>query len=114
MNKILVTGLILKLKKNVFFSEFVTEDGLPVTNNNNLPTLDNRESEVSSTTNRPTCAASKTVVQGYSTVCQGNLIFSEDFDKTKLEDLKNWDAEIMFPRGPVSIYKTLFNTNNAK
>ncbi|CAH2090809.1 unnamed protein product [Euphydryas editha] len=79
-------------------TEFVTEDGTPV--NNGDVTIDMRGPETISTTNRPTCYASKTVVQGFNTVCQGELIFSEEFNKPKLEDLKNWDPEIMFPREP--------------
>ncbi|XP_026734114.1 beta-1,3-glucan-binding protein-like [Trichoplusia ni] len=46
------------------------------------------------------CQVSKTVVQGETSVCEGNLIFNEEFEKTSLRDLSKWNAEIMFPREP--------------
>lgn len=49
------------------------------------------------------CQVSKTVVQGETSVCEGNLIFNEEFVKTSLRDLSKWNAEIMFPREPVGL-----------
>ncbi|XP_026734113.1 beta-1,3-glucan-binding protein-like [Trichoplusia ni] len=46
------------------------------------------------------CEVSKTVVQGENSVCEGSLIFNEDFDTTGLRSLSKWNAEIMFPTEP--------------
>lgn len=44
---------------------------------------------------------SRTLVQGKSSVCQGELIFSENFDTTNLKDLARWTPEVKFPQEPV-------------
>ncbi|CAH0398896.1 unnamed protein product [Chilo suppressalis] len=48
----------------------------------------------------PACQTSQTVVQGRNSVCKGDLLFSEEFEKNSLNDLTNWDAEIRFPEQP--------------
>ncbi|XP_052741807.1 beta-1,3-glucan-binding protein-like [Bicyclus anynana] len=83
-------------------TEFVNEDGTPV-DPNNLP-----EPEVTSAPGPnpppynppPVCQKSITEVQGLRSVCQGALIFTEDFNKPNLDKLNQWDAEVMLPRGP--------------
>ncbi|XP_026734112.1 beta-1,3-glucan-binding protein-like [Trichoplusia ni] len=46
------------------------------------------------------CQPSPTFVMGKNQVCKGSLIFSEDFDRTELKDLTNWQAEVRFPEQP--------------
>ncbi|XP_028179419.1 beta-1,3-glucan-binding protein-like [Ostrinia furnacalis] len=46
------------------------------------------------------CPKSVTVVQGRNSVCINELIFSEEFDKSSIKDLNNWDEEIRFPLQP--------------
>ena len=57
--------------------------------------------------NRPVCLNSQTVVQGIRGVCQGTLIFSEDFNKPDIKSLSNWEPENMFPQEPVSYFEFL-------
>nr|AXS59132.1 glucan-binding protein 3 [Leguminivora glycinivorella] len=47
----------------------------------------------------PTCKPSPTVVLG-KTVCKGEVIFSEEFDKSAVKDLKLWEGENKFPDEP--------------
>ncbi|XP_026494141.2 beta-1,3-glucan-binding protein-like [Vanessa tameamea] len=49
---------------------------------------------------RPKCDISETVVQGLREVCQGALLFSEDFNQQNIKELINWDPEVMFPQEP--------------
>ncbi|KAL0822263.1 hypothetical protein ABMA28_004385 [Loxostege sticticalis] len=48
----------------------------------------------------PKCDSSETVVQGRNAICKGALIFSEEFDKSALKELNNWDVEVKFPEQP--------------
>ncbi|XP_026744981.1 beta-1,3-glucan-binding protein-like [Trichoplusia ni] len=52
------------------------------------------------TVTESSCRESKTVVRGEKSVCEGSMIFQEEFEKTSLSDLCNWYSEIMFPREP--------------
>ncbi|XP_068618729.1 beta-1,3-glucan-binding protein-like [Battus philenor] len=52
------------------------------------------------TTVTTSCPRSQTVVFGKTTVCQGELIFVEEFDKNSIKDLDNWNPEVQFPREP--------------
>ncbi|CAB3247824.1 unnamed protein product [Arctia plantaginis] len=84
---------------------FVDEEGKPVdTKNPPAPT-----SSTSTSTERPLipdtypvpdCMPSRTLVQGKSSVCQGQLIFSEEFETTNLKDLARWTPEVKFPQEP--------------
>lgn len=88
---------------------FVNEDGTPV-DPDNLPdpgpTPDLGPGPAPWTTNTPpvVCQKSQTEVQGLRSVCQGALIFTEDFNKANLDKLNQWDPEVMLPRGPVNGY----------
>lgn len=62
--------------------------------------------------NRPVCLNSQTVVQGIRGVCQGTLIFSEDFNKPDIKSLSNWEPENMFPQEPVSYFNFLIFGEN--
>ncbi|XP_075978716.1 beta-1,3-glucan-binding protein-like [Anticarsia gemmatalis] len=47
----------------------------------------------------PGCLVSKTKVPGKD-VCQGELIFGEEFDISNLKDLSRWVPEVKFPQEP--------------
>ncbi|XP_034831387.1 LOW QUALITY PROTEIN: beta-1,3-glucan-binding protein-like [Maniola hyperantus] len=79
-------------------TEFVSEDGTRV-DPASVPEPDPEPASTYTYQSQP-CRKSETEVLGLSSVCQGALIFSEDFSKPKLDDLNQWDAEYKFPRGP--------------
>ncbi|XP_068618307.1 beta-1,3-glucan-binding protein-like [Battus philenor] len=83
-------------------TEFVNEDGTPVNiqeavtpdvNTRFLPTTPSP----SASTN---CPESPTAVLGRTKICQGELIFAEEFDRNSIEALVNWDVEVKFPQEP--------------
>nr|XP_034831536.1 uncharacterized protein LOC117988493 [Maniola hyperantus] len=81
---------------------FVNEDGTPV-DSENLPDPEPTPAPGPDPTPYnppPVCQKSQTAVQGLKSVCQGALIFTEDFNKPNLDKLNQWDAEVMLPRGP--------------
>ncbi|CAH0730014.1 unnamed protein product, partial [Brenthis ino] len=83
-------------------TEFVDEEGKPV-DGNVIPIETPRPGPGPTSapvTQVPNCLRSQTSVQGLQGVCQGSLIFSEDFSKPDLKSLSNWEAENMFPQEP--------------
>ncbi|CAH2237567.1 jg9820 [Pararge aegeria aegeria] len=81
---------------------FVNEDGTPV-DPENLPDPEPTPAPGPNPvpfTPPVTCQKSQTEVQGLRSVCQGVLIFTEDFNKPNMDKLTQWDAEVMLPRGP--------------
>ncbi|XP_060802616.1 uncharacterized protein LOC106133430 [Amyelois transitella] len=85
-------------------TEFVNEDGTPAdTSLEPTPAPINRPNQPNPPqTPRPDppCAVSTTMVEGRKSVCQGTLLFSEEFEKPSLKELTNWEAEIKFPEEP--------------
>nr|ACI32827.1 beta-1,3-glucan recognition protein 2b [Helicoverpa armigera] len=48
----------------------------------------------------PDCKLSKTMVVGLGNICAETLIFNEEFTKTKLGELTQWESLIQFPDEP--------------
>lgn len=91
-------------------TEYVDEQGRPVDVGNPPPTPTKGPVQtppsptvVYPPVTKPTvtaCQPSPTVVQDRGNVCPGELVFSEEFDKTNLKDISKWTAEIKFPGEP--------------
>ncbi|XP_047516561.1 beta-1,3-glucan-binding protein-like [Pieris napi] len=94
-------------------TEYVTEDGKPVDPNKLPPPTPAPTPTPTPSVNTPiytppvtrpvtqsSCTISPTVVRGLQSVCAGQLIFSEEFDKPNVRDLVNWEAEVRFPEEP--------------
>ncbi|KAF9811618.1 hypothetical protein SFRURICE_005817 [Spodoptera frugiperda] len=88
---------------------FVNEDGTPV-DPSVSPTLAPVQTPTQPTAAPPTyrppttapvqCQPSATTVAGRGAVCQGALIFNEEFSNSALKDLNSWSPEIRFPEEP--------------
>ncbi|CAG4946617.1 unnamed protein product [Parnassius apollo] len=87
-------------------TEFVNEDGSPAI-------IDGQQTQPPAVTTEqyttkpgptsgpvPTCMQSQTAVLGRNSICKGELIFSEEFDKTNIRELSNWNLEVKFPQEP--------------
>ncbi|CAD0201008.1 unnamed protein product [Chrysodeixis includens] len=94
--------------RSIVFIHLVTQQQIPaeIVSESRLPQIQHPTSttirtstSTTSTTARP-CQVSKTVVRGRNPVCEGTMIFEEEFEKKSLRDLSNWNPEIMFPREP--------------
>ncbi|KAF9408553.1 hypothetical protein HW555_011795, partial [Spodoptera exigua] len=82
---------------------FVTDLAYEVThlaNENQTPPALNSRNPSSLDPVDPSCTVSKTLVQGKSRICKDALIFSEDFERANLEELKQWAPSILFPGEP--------------
>ncbi|VVC95824.1 beta-1,3-glucan-binding protein-like [Leptidea sinapis] len=86
-------------------TEYVTEEGTPVDPGavppspaTSPPTPTGSVQPVP--TPAPSCKVSQTVVHGRGNICTGQLVFSEEFDKTDVKGLTSWDAEVKFPEQP--------------
>nr|ACI32819.1 beta-1,3-glucan recognition protein 2 [Spodoptera littoralis] len=82
--------------------QFLTELAYTVTqfvNENEAPALPKPDSQLESRLDPidQSCTASKTLVQGKSRVCEGALIFDEDFDNP---NLKQWTPVVQIPGEP--------------
>lgn len=47
------------------------------------------------------CQESQSAVLGRTKICKGDLLFAEEFDKSNIKELTNWDPEVKFPQEPV-------------
>ncbi|XP_013136424.1 PREDICTED: beta-1,3-glucan-binding protein-like [Papilio polytes] len=56
--------------------------------------------KLSETTAATTCKQSPTAVLGRTSICKGDLLFSEEFVDENISQLSNWTTEVMFPQGP--------------
>ncbi|XP_013136480.1 PREDICTED: beta-1,3-glucan-binding protein-like [Papilio polytes] len=46
------------------------------------------------------CQESQSAVLGKTKICKGDLLFAEEFDKSDIKELTNWDPEVKFPQEP--------------